>query len=466
MREEKSPTVEGQALTIDIEMQAKDTNSQVEKQDNDDDFSSYYPKCRPNQGASQEALVTEQSNPDDAKTPLMPIDGFPVDIQNIIIECSEIYGTHRDLWTAAFIAAISTAIGQSKILKTNYENPPLFWIAQVGASGVGKSEPGNFCFKKLNDLDFQEDEKYKEEMRAYHSEMNQWKKSKDNSEQPQKPKKFQRILIDSTPEALSGAMELNKRGITILRDELVGWIADFGRYVKSGEQQNMLSSWSQLPYKSNRVTSADISIPEPCINVFGGIQPGKLPDLAKDGRIVDGFLPRICFAFPDRIEAPNYKHGRLSKEATERYNNHILLLLSDQSHRAIIELSDAAEAIYAAFYNKNAQINNSNSQPDYLNEVNAKLNIIALRIALLFHCSKNASKTDFIGFIQPDTMHQAIELTEYFRITAKKVYDIISPSGNDKKQIIRYLSDLGNSQTDIARVTKVSQQYVSKVLRL
>ena len=59
-------------------------------------------------------------------TPLMPIDGFPDFVQHFILECSRIYGTHRDLWTSAIFAATSTALGQSVILKTKFMNPPLF----------------------------------------------------------------------------------------------------------------------------------------------------------------------------------------------------------------------------------------------------------------------------------------------------------------------------------------------------
>ena len=62
-------------------------------------------------------------------------------------------------------------------------------------------------------------------------------------------------------------------------------------------------------------------------------------------------------------------------------------------------------------------------------------------------------------------MKAAIQLTEYFRITARKVYETLSRTSNDKKEIARYLAKLGNSQTDIAAVLKVSQQYISKIVK-
>ena len=62
-------------------------------------------------------------------------------------------------------------------------------------------------------------------------------------------------------------------------------------------------------------------------------------------------------------------------------------------------------------------------------------------------------------------MQSAIELTEYFRITAKKVYSILNKTSTDTKDLIRQLHALGNSQNDIAKAVKVTQQYVSKILK-
>ena len=62
-------------------------------------------------------------------------------------------------------------------------------------------------------------------------------------------------------------------------------------------------------------------------------------------------------------------------------------------------------------------------------------------------------------------MQAAITLCEYFRITANKVYSFLNV-GNDrttKKEVAKYLLTLGNSQTEIANVLKVSKQYISKI---
>ena len=65
-------------------------------------------------------------------------------------------------------------------------------------------------------------------------------------------------------------------------------------------------------------------------------------------------------------------------------------------------------------------------------------------------------------------MKTAIDITEYFRATALKVYDkIFSDSKSksiDKKAAIIYMSSIGKSQSDIAKALDIGQSYVSQVL--
>lgn len=399
------------------------------------------------------------------QTPPMPIDGFPSFIQELINECSRIYGTHADLWSFAFFAATSTAIGQSVILKTKFENPPLFWMAVVAPSGMGKTPPLEFALKLIHDIDYKVYMDYQKQMKEYDREVSQWQKGKGVPKPEEPPPCKQHILVDSTPEAMAQALEAHPRGITILREELLGWFLDFGKYTKSGEQQNMLSSWSQQVYKTKRVGRKGEFIQKPNINVFGGIQTGLLTEMAKDNRAVNGFLQRFCFVFPDKIEAPVYIRNELSYDLKLKYRKYITNLLEFIGYREEIRLSDEAELLYEVFYNKNKDLLNSGKQPDYISECTSKFNIIVLRTAVLLHCSQQACNGSGSHFINAPTMQSAITLTEYFRITANKVYAIISQNNSTQKEVVKYLSSIGNSQTDIAKVIKVSQPYINKILK-
>jgi len=88
-------------------------------------------------------------------------------------------------------------------------------------------------------------------------------------------------------------------------------------------------------------------------------------------------------------------------------------------------------------------------------------------LALLLHYSNWVYAETPENYISEATMISAIQMAEYFRITQNKVYKIISQSGTEgnKKAIAKYLISIGNSQTDVAKALKVSQQHISKILK-
>jgi DNA-binding XRE family transcriptional regulator len=78
-------------------------------------------------------------------------------------------------------------------------------------------------------------------------------------------------------------------------------------------------------------------------------------------------------------------------------------------------------------------------------------------------CNGNTSTV-----IDSQSIQTAINLTEYFRATALKVYDKIyidnTPPMN-KKDVVKYCRSLGASQNEIAKAIKTSQQYIGKLLK-
>lgn len=396
--------------------------------------------------------------------PPMPIEGWPDLIQGVISECSKVYDSHRDFWNISFLAAASLAIGQTYILKGKYENAPLFWIAEIGSSGTGKTKPIEFALEPFQLKDNESFKQYDEELTEY-EDWKQIPRKERAGEIREMPVLRQYILTDTSPEALAITNKNNERGIAICREELEGWLNDFGRYGKSGEVQNMLSSWMQQPFTVNRTSSKPFKIAKPFISVVGGIQPERLIKLAEDGRNVNGFIPRICFAFPDKCDSPYYSTKTLAKEYKEQYRYFIEKLISIKGTRNEVRLSFEAEKLYEQFFNKNADENNTGI-PDSIREINAKLNIIVLRVALTLHVCNNEMSGITNPEISDTTIQHAINITEYFRLTQRKVNQILNADINlDNKQIIKVLRSKGASQQNIANVLGITQQAVQKTLK-
>ncbi|MBE7442124.1 MAG: DUF3987 domain-containing protein [Flavobacteriales bacterium] len=400
-------------------------------------------------------------------TPLLPINGFPKYLQDFINEYVDVYNVPRDYIAASVIFSTALAIGNKLELETKYDNIPLLWLAIVGNVSSGKTEPLKTCLSYFTNKDKAAHKEYLINLSLYNAYAELTKKDKSRVEPVEQPRYFQYLLNDFTPEALYKAHTVNNRGLCINRDELKGWLDDFGRYSKSGEQSTMLSTFYRQPLQINRASKEPIFIDKPCIYISGGIQPEILNDLAKDNRAENGFLSRFMFAYPDLADKKPYSKAKLNTDTLLNYHK-FLSVLDNLTEIVDLTLSDEAETIYSNWYNDNAEKTN-NEPTGYLKGVYGKLDVISLRLAIVVHgmdfvCNQNTSTV-----ISVTNMQTAIELTEYFRATALKVYDkIFKDTGNsnlNKKDVAKYCHSLGASQNEIATALKVSQQYVNKILK-
>jgi len=396
-------------------------------------------------------------------TPLLPIDGLPEYLQNFISEYVNVYNIPRDYIAASVLFSTALAIGDKFELQGKYKNVPVFWLSIIGDVSTGKTDPLRRCLDFFNMRDSLTYKKYKLDLEIYNSEMEKPKKERDAL--IQRPQWFQYILNDYTPEALARVHSTNNRGLCIYRDELKGWLDDFGRYAKSGEQSNMLSSFFGVPIKYNRAGTDPINIEKPCIFPCGGIQPDLLSTLANDNRAENGFLSRFVHVYPDNQTKPNYSHKELKPEVMQNYYEY-LSTLADITETQILKLSFGASKVYEKWYNKNAEITNSETI-GYLKGVYGKLDVISLRLAIVVYGMNLVCCQDLSTEISESTMLTAINLTEYFRSTALKVYKKIFIDNNtlNKKDVIKYCHSLGASQNEIALATKVSQPYIQKILK-
>jgi len=86
----------------------------------------------------------ETMKTEEVKINPLPIGYFPMAVQEIIENCAETYGTPRDYWGGAVLAATSLAIGNKLELVTKYRNFPVLWLVLLGDVSSGKTEELNF----------------------------------------------------------------------------------------------------------------------------------------------------------------------------------------------------------------------------------------------------------------------------------------------------------------------------------
>ena len=403
----------------------------------------------------------EQKEP----TPLLPINGFPEYLQDLIGEYVRVYNQPRDYIAASILFSTALAIGDKMELDTGkYKNIPLIWMDLIGNVSEGKSQPLEFALEYFNKKDEQAYKEYKAQKELYEAEQDKPKKDRNNNIRV--PVYPQYIIKDYTPETLPSTHQANPRGLCIYNDELKSWIDNFSRYNKSGEQSTMLSLFYRSPMVVNRVSKM-FRIDNPAIYVAGGLQVDLLTELAKDNRAENGFLARMAHVFPDDNKKRYHSKAKLSKNVINGYHKYLNVLAS-MTEPLDLTLSIKAEAIYEGWFNKNVDISNE-TDSGYLKGVYGKLDVYALRFAIILHGMKAVCYIDESKQISEETMQYAVEITEYFRATALKVYKHIkqnaSSKSKSKKELAIYLSELGNSQNTIASVLKVSQPFINKILK-
>lgn len=319
-------------------------------------------------------------------TPLLPIEGLPEFLQKLIIECSNVYGTHRDFWAGSILIASCLGLGRNFKIKNKYTNGAVLWFAIVAPTGSGKTEPLKFAFSPFHRMDSKSFANYGKEMDEYEAIKAMGKMNKDSqgiTKTPDLPICKQFILSDSTPESLYQVHKNNPRGIIVVRDELKGWLDDFGRYGKSGEVSNWVSSWSEQTMTFNRKYERPVKIPAPFICVAGGLQPSILPALARDNGAVNGFMERFCFVYPDKADRPYFLDRELSDFFKNKYDIYINKLLSiNNPETEFITLTYEAQKLYHEFDDWNTDLINA-QESEYMKGMLAKLPIIALRLTAL-----------------------------------------------------------------------------------
>jgi hypothetical protein len=224
------------------------------------------------------------------------------------------------------------------------------------------------------------------------------------------------------------------RGIASYRDELAGWLKDFGRYAKGSEEEFWLSNWSCTPVSVDRVSSAPRRISTPFISVCGTIQPGVLEIFSGDGRAANGFLDRVLFVWPEGLTKPLWTTDEMGPDLYKRYAAAINRLQGLQHHDddgGLIYLSlEARKRLFSDYFNGELKPLCDKANEDgkqALSGMMGKLDIYTLRFSLLLHAILWAysDEPEMPTEISTDTVDKAITLSRYFRGETMKVHDVL-----------------------------------------
>lgn len=363
--------------------------------------------------------------------------GFPVHVlskglQWITTHLHQTIGFPMDYTGAAILFAISVAIGTSVRItpKRGWTEPGILWLALVGRPGANKTHPLTMMLKPLTERDRESARRYENDLREYERAVKQARKE-EGSETPLEPECDQHLVSDTTPEALVEALHRNRRGVGLHRDELAGWVEDFGRYSKGGDVEKFLSMWSAQPVRVNRVKSKrPLYVERPFVSVCGTIQPGVLGRLIADGRGSNGFVDRILFAYPEAQEVPAWNEAEPDAEVADYWQAFIHKLLSipppdEGAEPILLTFTPEAKRLWSRHHAKlKAEIDGFNRDGDEARAGHrTKMMSYTLRLALIDTLARWAEGTafDLPTHVEEVSLTAAITLVDYFTSTADKV---------------------------------------------
>lgn len=159
-------------------------------------------------------------------------------------------------------------------------------------------------------------------------------------EKPVPPLRKRVVTNDTTTEALAVIMNENRRGVMRFVDELTGFIRSMNAY-RSGrgmDRQFYLTCWSGGTAQVDRKTQDEpILVPDPCLNLLGGIQPELLPTLEEERGRDDGMIDRFLFSCPEHPKRrQRHQTTGVSRDTREIWDKVVLWLF----HLAMEEPED------------------------------------------------------------------------------------------------------------------------------
>jgi hypothetical protein len=247
----------------------------------------------------------ELGKPDPA--PEFPTRLLPTCLRQWVETQAENMGVPADLLAVPGIVTIAGCIGRRATLRAkrhdwSWVERPCLWAAIIAPKGSLKSPALALATAPLRAAEARHRKRWQADLEAWEARQERSRngqiKVKQDDPKPLEPKL---VMTNATIEAMADAM-VESRGLTMVRDELSGWVNNMSRYSKGDDRQFYLECHSGGAYAVDRIVRGRQIVPDIYLNVVGGIQPKvarKAFQISEDGAD-DGFFERFgLICYPD-----------------------------------------------------------------------------------------------------------------------------------------------------------------------
>jgi putative DNA primase/helicase len=343
---------------------------------------------------------------------------------------------------------------------------PNLWGAVIGRPGIMKSAAIRQPFKFLDRLQIEAKRRYEQEKREYQeqcliAEVRKKEKKKAIEEavrekkdalevakkfvvdEPEEPTPRRYIVNDSTVEKLGVLLNLNRNGLTVFRDELVGLLRQLDKEGQEGARAFYLEAWDGLgTFTYDRISRGTIHIDSVTLSIMGGIQPGRLLDYMsgalKGGAEDDGLLQRFqMLVYPEVAKAwhnvdrwPDTFAKGLAWDVFQRLDGldpAAVGATTDDGDDAVpfLHFDQAAQVLFDEWRAKLEERVRSGDEHPALESHLAKYRSLVPSLALLIHLADSAH-----GAVSDVATRKAIAWADYLEAHARRAYAIVINSAS------------------------------------
>ncbi len=366
--------------------------------------------------------------------PSFPLEVFPESIRNIIEALNEYENYDIDFTAASFFTVFASVLGNAWSVRfmTGWVTRPIIFMVLIGSPSCGKTPPLQQAVAPLLKIDGEYDRTYCKEMETYRRWERMSAKQREKYSLPEEmemPKRKCHVVVDSTIEALIGALRDNQRGVLIYKDEIDSLLSNFNRYNGSDEAY-FLSLFNGTAFKYSRKSNNEhIFLPNPCCSIIGTTQPGCLAAQFGGKRQTNGFSVRFLKVYPEITEMPAWNDNDMPENVLTQWEEiirkviDIPLTIDNEGNVISKELSFSQEAKQRINRWKNEVSNAaySSTDSDAVRALCGKLETYLIRFCLVIQIMRGVCDDAIMETIDIESAERAIMLAEYFRAMETRI---------------------------------------------
>lgn len=394
--------------------------------------------------------------PDD-QPPVMdlPLEALPGPLAAFVEDISTRQQCPPDYVAVTALCALSAVVGNKiKVCPKRHDDwalVPNLWGAVVGGPASSKSPAMGAALAPLKAMQREAWKVYEQEKADYEAELKlasiEEKKAQKDAQKlsdkgnregamellraiskPEEPNRQRLIVNDATIEKLGELLNENPNGLLLVRDELAGWLSKLSGEEGQGDRAFYLECYDgDGRYTFDRIGRGTVDIESTTLSIIGGIQPARIAPIirgATRGSDDDGLIQRVQLAvWPDISPRFKWHDVEPDKDIYKAYADcfHRLAALPREGKRA--HFDEQAQPLFVEWMEEMQEQARSGSLHPVMAAHLVKMPKTVAALSLIFELIETGETS-----ISAHSLAMALELTDYLKSHAERLYSIVSNS--------------------------------------